>query len=200
MQTSGSISHSQGVIKPHLTQVCLTPRPCAFHLKNCPLYSFMNLHIRRECDCSLRNNVEMIFYKSLFFFLAALCSMQDLHSSTRDLTCTSHGGSRESSLLEHQGRPHTPVLDAPSSEVSEAGSAVFHTWFDPVFLEWLTGNTLSTCEWSDPGTKVELLQPFIQDFQLQLYNSTKSIRSLKRMRDLVPNANCWSGQEKQQVI
>ena len=74
MQTSGSISHSQGVIKPHLTQVCLTPRPCAFHLKNCPLYSFMNLHIRRECDCSLRNNVEMIFYKSLFFFFG--CAMQ----------------------------------------------------------------------------------------------------------------------------
>ena len=50
VQTSGSISHSQGVIKSHLTQVCLTPRPCGFHLKNCPLYSFMNLHIRTDCD------------------------------------------------------------------------------------------------------------------------------------------------------
>lgn len=69
--------------------------------------------------------------------------------------------------LNHWGTrevPIHPVLDAPSSEVSEAASAIFHTWFDPVFLEWLMGNSLSTCEWSDPGTKVELLQPFIQDF------------------------------------
>lgn len=40
--------------------------------------------------------------------------------------------------LNHWGTrevPIHPVLDAPSSEVSEAASAIFHTWFDPVFLE-----------------------------------------------------------------
>ena len=38
---------------------------------------------------------------------------------------------------------HT-VLNTPSSEGFEVASAVFHTWFDPVFLEPLMGNALST--------------------------------------------------------